>query len=552
MSFTDDFIDRIVYIITELAREKLGGCLSEAQSDAREFLEKTKTDINRWFELLQSNGLSNEEFIWLVKSKKDLLEMAALKQSGISLVELEEFRDNFLYSLIRVAFSLVTKALGALGENETMINQPYIIDEYSLKDRIMISAGILGGYSFLPDDEYVISYMKDNANGQVNWEKLNLMLAKMANAGANAAREFPWWCLSIGEAKQLTPFAFDEKENKFDLSRLDNNNYFRNLEKIARLANLYGLTFIYDIYNASETRVAGVKGFSPWNGKNNIQGLSDYFYGPDAAEYREKLELKVIETLKHTDFMLELCNEPGARGAEALAEAYIRLIKNGVPASRILIGWDYNRKKQNEKGKYAAAYRKWRNLVTAGLGEEWGDKIKQESWSPIHKMTIKTINDYWMLGLEPGQDVPSNSKRNTIYDMDGVRNPRPGYFNAHNMTLKAIIVKGKAIDNGRVGIGVVYGKETGIEADDALKGVSNGYFEKFGKYPENYGQFPEPLPLPRWIYEDKEPPVVTVPRDLLEVFNCLKKPVCQIIQSKAAIEGQWGHVLPVLQKYNLA
>jgi len=552
MSFIDEYIEKIMYVIGEEAREKFGGRLDETKKDTREFLEKTKTDITRWFGLLQSDSLNKEDFIWLVKSKKDLLEMTALKQSGLSLVDVEEFKDSILYSLIKVAFGLVTKALSALGQETTMINSAFIPDEHPVKDKLMIIGGILGGYSFLPADQYVISYMKENRSGEVNWEKFNLMLAEIANACANAIREFPWWCPSISDAKRLVPFAFDENENKFDLSRLDNNNYFKNLEKIARLANLYGLTFIYDIYNGSETRVKDVKNFSPWNGKNNIQGLSDYFYGADASTYREKLELKVIETLKYTDFMLELCNEPGTRGAEALAEAYIRLIKNGVPASRILNGWDYNRKKQNEKGTYAAAYRKWRDLVMAEFGEEWGDKIKQESWSPIHKMTFKTINDYWMIGLEPDQEVPSNTLRNTIYDTDGVSNPRPSKYDAGNMTLKIINVKGKAVDNGRVGVGVVYGKETGFEPDDALKGVSNAYNEKFGKYPVNYNKFPEPMPLPRWIYKETEPPVITLPQDLVQAFNLLKQPVGQLIQSKETIENKWATVLPVLQKYNLA
>ncbi|MGD2087419.1 MAG: hypothetical protein PVH61_14640 [Candidatus Aminicenantes bacterium] len=551
MSFIDEFIEKIVFIITELAREKLGGGLNEAQKDTREFLDRTKTDIIRWFELLQSDVLTKEEFIRLVKSKKDLLEMTALKQTGLSLVEVEEFRDNILYSLIKVAYGLLTGSIGAAAEEKTMITEAFIVDEFSLKDKLLISAGILGGYSFLPEDEYVIPYMMYNTNAEVIWEKYNVMLAEIANAGANAVREFPWWCLSISHAKQLVPFAFDETVNKFDLSQLDNNNYFHNLGKIARLANLYGLTFIYDIYNGSEARVKDVKDFSPWNGKNNIQGLSDYFYGPEASEYRGKLELRVIETLKHTDFMLELCNEPSVKAAEALAETYIRLIKNGVPASRILIGWDYKRKKQKEKGKYAAAYRKWRDLVTAGLGQEWPDTIKQESWSPIHKMTFDTLNDYWLIGLEPDQQVPSNALRNTIYDMDGVRNPRPTIFDAQNMTLKIITVKRKAVENGRVGIGVVYGKETGFKPDDAIKGVANAYNEKFKKYPVNYGKFPEPLPLPQWIYDEPEPPVIALPQDLVQALNCLKPPVVQLIQSKQAIENQWAAVLPVLQKYNL-
>lgn len=84
MSFIDDFIEKIMFIIGEEAREKFGSRIIEVNNDAAKFLEKTKTDINRWFELLQSSDLNKGEFIWLVKSKKDLLEMTVPMQSGSS------------------------------------------------------------------------------------------------------------------------------------------------------------------------------------------------------------------------------------------------------------------------------------------------------------------------------------------------------------------------------------------------------------------------------------------------------------------------------------
>ena len=66
---------------------------------------------------------------------------------------------------------------------------------------IKFGAEILGGYSLL--DGFMIPYM--NADGSVNWNKLNVMLQRIANAGADYVREFPYWPTSnMGWNENLT------------------------------------------------------------------------------------------------------------------------------------------------------------------------------------------------------------------------------------------------------------------------------------------------------------------------------------------------------------
>jgi hypothetical protein len=61
------------------------------------------------------------------------------------------------------------------------------------------------------------------------------MLASIADSGANALREFPWWSESKIDTSALAPFSFLPGRQKYDLTRLGSNHYFQNQRKIARL-----------------------------------------------------------------------------------------------------------------------------------------------------------------------------------------------------------------------------------------------------------------------------------------------------------------------------
>lgn len=107
MPYVDSFLNEVKDDIYGLAKEKLGGRVNEAKEDTRVFLEKTQGDFNRWIKLLKSSDLTQEDFEWLAKSKKDLMELYALKQAGLSLIEADKLKDDLLNLIIRGAFSLI-------------------------------------------------------------------------------------------------------------------------------------------------------------------------------------------------------------------------------------------------------------------------------------------------------------------------------------------------------------------------------------------------------------------------------------------------------------
>jgi len=188
------------------------------------------------------------------------------------------------------------------------------------------------------------------------------------------------------------------------------------------------------------------------------------------------------------------------------------------------------------------------------LNEDYEQHIKKQSWSTIHKITMDTLQEYWHHGLKPGQQIPSNSGRNTIYSFDGVRIPRPTLSETEKITETILDVKDKAAEAGRIGIEVVYGKEMNVNPLDGMEGVSRGFRKKFDRFPGNYGKYPEPLPLPHWVFEE-EPippvPVPAVPEDLAQALGLLKTPMLRLINDKEAIDNVWPLVYPVLRKYHV-
>jgi len=112
----------------------------------------------------------------------------------------------------------------------------------------------------------------------------------------------------------------------------------------------------------------------------------------------------------------------------------------------------------------------------------------------------------------------------------------------------------KAAEAGRIGIEVVYGKESHVNPLDGIKGVAFGFRKKYGYFPCNYQKYPEPLPLPGWVFEEEPIPPVTVPsvpEDLACALVLLKTPMLRLLEDKEAIDKVWPKVYPVLRKYGV-
>jgi len=80
-----------------------------AGKDANAFLEKTRADLERWTKQLADGALTKDDFAFLVKGKADLAEMEALKQAGLALVRVDQFRKSVFDLVVGTATKMFVK-----------------------------------------------------------------------------------------------------------------------------------------------------------------------------------------------------------------------------------------------------------------------------------------------------------------------------------------------------------------------------------------------------------------------------------------------------------
>lgn len=101
----DDFLTKVRRKLTDLAKKNLAEHRDEAVADGKAFLEETRLDLERWTGLLADGKLSRDDFEWLVAGKKDLAELALLKQKGLARVRIDRFRNGLIDIVIDTAVS---------------------------------------------------------------------------------------------------------------------------------------------------------------------------------------------------------------------------------------------------------------------------------------------------------------------------------------------------------------------------------------------------------------------------------------------------------------
>jgi hypothetical protein len=92
----NDFVSTLKNDLLDFAKENLEEYKDEILKDGTAFVKKTKSDLERWTDGLASGALSPEDFEFLLKGKKDLAEMEALKQLGLSKVRLDKITNGII------------------------------------------------------------------------------------------------------------------------------------------------------------------------------------------------------------------------------------------------------------------------------------------------------------------------------------------------------------------------------------------------------------------------------------------------------------------------
>jgi hypothetical protein len=100
------YLETLSARIEGLAKSELDDFFDLAVRDGNDFLEKTRVDLERWTMLLAKGELTKGDFEWLVKGKKDLATLEALRQKGLALARLDGFRASLVETVVRTAFDL--------------------------------------------------------------------------------------------------------------------------------------------------------------------------------------------------------------------------------------------------------------------------------------------------------------------------------------------------------------------------------------------------------------------------------------------------------------
>ena len=92
----NDFLSTLKQDLLDFAKTNLNEYKDELLKDGNAFIDKTKTDLKRWADGLVQGTLSQKDFEFLVKGKKDLAQMEALKQVGLSKIRINKIVDGVL------------------------------------------------------------------------------------------------------------------------------------------------------------------------------------------------------------------------------------------------------------------------------------------------------------------------------------------------------------------------------------------------------------------------------------------------------------------------
>lgn len=92
----NDFLSTVKDDLMEFAKENLNAYKDELLEDGNAFVEKAKDDLKRWTDGLATGALSKADFEFLIKGKKDLAEMEALKQLGLSEIKINKLTEGVI------------------------------------------------------------------------------------------------------------------------------------------------------------------------------------------------------------------------------------------------------------------------------------------------------------------------------------------------------------------------------------------------------------------------------------------------------------------------
>src|SRR5690349_11376206 len=107
MAKIDTIFKRIEAQAKVLAQKLFKRYTQQAVTDVKDFLEKSREDLQRWIGELAKGEIDKQEFESLVHAQTDLAEMHALKQAGLAAAQIDLFVNGFLDIVVSAAFEVI-------------------------------------------------------------------------------------------------------------------------------------------------------------------------------------------------------------------------------------------------------------------------------------------------------------------------------------------------------------------------------------------------------------------------------------------------------------
>jgi len=103
----DDFLTQLKSDLIDMAKDFGGDVKDELIADGTAFAEEAKEDLMRWTQLAAEGHLTQEDLKFLVRGKKDLAKMEALKQKGLAKAKLDKFKNALVGTVVNSVSSLI-------------------------------------------------------------------------------------------------------------------------------------------------------------------------------------------------------------------------------------------------------------------------------------------------------------------------------------------------------------------------------------------------------------------------------------------------------------
>jgi nicotinamide riboside kinase len=93
--------------VVNLAMSTVNNYKNEAKADALSMVNMMKDNLRNWTLELANGEISAKDYEYLVLGQKELIEMNALKQAGLAMIQVDALKNSILNLIIKTVTGLI-------------------------------------------------------------------------------------------------------------------------------------------------------------------------------------------------------------------------------------------------------------------------------------------------------------------------------------------------------------------------------------------------------------------------------------------------------------